>query len=87
MSQPNLSLKRIADEAELMHSAGYFVDALGHLFHNLGAEASCAVEKVLNGYTIGGIAEGLQIVGTQLMVRAEKLQDLLGKQTREEGAV
>lgn len=87
MSQQNLSLKRIANEAESMHYAGYFVDALGRLFNDLATEAPCSVERILNGYTLGGMASGLQVVGTQLMVRAEKLQDLLGKQTSEEGAL
>ncbi|AZC51798.1 hypothetical protein C4K35_4223 [Pseudomonas chlororaphis subsp. piscium] len=87
MSRQNLSLKRIADEAGSMHSAGYFVNAIGRLFHDLAAEAPCSVEKILNGYTVGGIAAGLQIVGGELMCRAEELQDLLGKQTSEEGAV
>lgn len=87
MNQQNLSLKRIADEAESMHSAGYFVDALGRLFHDLAAEAPCSVEKILNGYTVGGIAEGLRIVGSDLMYRAEELQDLLGKRASKEGVV
>ncbi|AMS13167.1 hypothetical protein A3218_02120 [Pseudomonas chlororaphis] len=87
MSLQTLTLKRISDEASSMQSAGYFVDAPDRLFHDLAAEAPCSVEKILNGYIVGGIAEGLQIVGTQLMVRAEKLQDLLGKHTSEEEAV
>ncbi|PMY37346.1 hypothetical protein C1Y35_19875 [Pseudomonas sp. GW456-L14] len=84
MSRQNLPLKRIADEAESMRSTGYFVDALGRLFLDLAAEAPCSVEKILNGYTVGGIAEGLRIVGSELMYRAEELQGLLEKQANKE---
>ncbi|BAV74173.1 hypothetical protein PCAU_1964 [Pseudomonas chlororaphis subsp. aurantiaca] len=87
MSQQNLSLKRISDEASSMHSAGYFIDTLGCLLHELAADAPSSVETALNGYTVGGVAAGLQLIGGQLMNRAEKLQDLLRAQASEAGTV
>ncbi|AXP04286.1 hypothetical protein J3P85_19505 [Pseudomonas sp. Z1-12] len=79
MSPLRVSPSRIADDAESMHSAGYFVDALGRLLLDLSAEVPESVEKILNGYTIGGIAAGLRIIGTDLMARGDDLNALLSK--------
>ncbi|WP_058545794.1 hypothetical protein [Pseudomonas fluorescens] len=79
MSHLRVSPTRIADDAESMHSAGYFVDALGRLLLDLAAEAPDSVERILNGYTVGGIAAGLRIVGTDLMNRGDNLNALLKK--------
>ncbi|QHA83558.1 hypothetical protein E3Z27_18670 [Pseudomonas mediterranea] len=79
MSLQHLPAPRIAEDAEPMHSAGYFIDALGRLLLDLAAEAPDSVEKILNGYTIGGIAAGLRIVGTDLMTRGDDLNALLSK--------
>ncbi len=78
MSILRLPPTRIAD-AESVHSAGYFVDALGRLLLDLAAEAPDSVEKILNGYTVGGIAAGLRIVGADLMNRGDDLNALLTK--------
>lgn len=82
MSLQHLPATRIADDAESMHSAGYFVDALGRLLFDLASEAPCSVEKILNGYTVGGIAAGLRIVGTDLMNRGDDLNAFLTKLDR-----
>ena len=79
MSLLRVSPTRIADDAESMHSAGYFVDALGRLLLDLAAEAPDSVEKIFNGYTVGGIAAGLRIVGTDLMTRGDDLNALISK--------
>jgi hypothetical protein len=62
-----------------MHSAGYFIDALGRLLLDLAAEAPDPVEKILNGYTVGGIVAGLRIVGTDLMNRGDNLNALIAE--------
>ena len=77
MSLQHLPTSRVAEDAESMHSAGYFIDALGRLLMDLSVEAPDSVEKVLNGYTVGGIVAGLRIVGTDLMIRGENLNALI----------
>ncbi|TFH81789.1 hypothetical protein [Pseudomonas kribbensis] len=79
MSQANFSLERIDDAANSAHSAGYFIDAIGRLFFDLAGEDPDAVERILNGYTLGGIAAGLRIVGSDLMSRSDELKALLAK--------
>lgn len=68
---------RISKDANSMHDTGYFIDALGRLFQDLTGEAPDAVERILNGYTLGGIAAGLRIVGSELMSRGESLNALI----------
>lgn len=77
MSLQHLPTSRVAEDAESMHSSGYFIDALGRLLLDLAAEAPDSVEKILNGYTVGGIVAGLRIVGTDLMNRGENLNALI----------
>ncbi|MGY3172403.1 di/tricarboxylate transporter [Pseudomonas sp. TE12234] len=79
MGRSIISPARISDDADSMHSAGYFIDAIGRLFLDLAGEAPDTVEQILNGYTIGGIAAGLRIVGSDLMARGDDLNALLAK--------
>ncbi|MBV4519694.1 hypothetical protein KVG88_06430 [Pseudomonas sp. SWRI74] len=85
--RPSLTAQvRVANDANSMHSAGYFVDAIGRLFQDLAGEAPDEVEKVLNGYTLGGIAAGLRLVGTDLMSRGESLTAFIERVDSEEAA-
>jgi hypothetical protein len=86
MSQSTIPLVRISDDADSMHSAGYFIDSIGRLFLDLAGEAPDSVERILNGYTVGGIAAGLRIVGSDLMSRGDDLNGLLAKQGGKEVA-
>ncbi|MBV4459194.1 hypothetical protein KVG96_14640 [Pseudomonas sp. COR58] len=86
MSLSTMRSARIAQDAEAMHSSGYFVDAIGRLFQELASEAPDAVDRILNGYTLGGIAAGLRIVGGELMARGDDLKGQLGEVARKEDA-
>lgn len=77
MNQNPISLSRLKDEASAMSEAGYFVDSLARFISHIAAHDPCLCEEALDCYAVGGLMAGLRVVGSDLMVRAEKLTKLV----------
>ncbi|MHC8396155.1 hypothetical protein ACYZT8_21310 [Pseudomonas sp. LB3P93] len=70
---------RLKIEAEAMSQAGYFVDALAKFIGTVGAHDPELCEQALDGYVVGGLAAGLRLIGTELMVRGDEFASLIAE--------
>ncbi|MDI3399637.1 hypothetical protein QLG12_15595 [Pseudomonas sp. V88_4] len=75
----SIPVERLKIEAEAMSQAGYFVDALAKFIGTVGANDPELCEQALDGYVVGGLAAGLRLIGTELMIRGDEFARLIAK--------
>jgi hypothetical protein len=78
---------RLKLEAEAMSQAGHFVDALAKFIGTVGAHDPELCEQALDGYVVGGLAAGLRLIGTELMVRDDEFASLIAESESVGGGV
>lgn len=75
----SIPIERLKGEADAMSQAGYFVDALSKFIDTVGTNDPELCEQALNGYVVGGLAAGLSLIGTGLMIRGENFAKLISE--------
>lgn len=83
----SIPVERLKIEAEAMSQAGYFVDALAKFIGTVGANDPELCEQALDGYVVGGLAAGLRLIGTELMIRGDEFATLIAESDRAGGGV
>lgn len=83
----SIPVERLKIEAEAMSQAGYFVDALAKFIGNVGANDPELCEQALDGYVVGGLAAGLRLIGTELMIRGDEFATLIAESDSAGGGV
>ena len=83
----SISVERLKIEAEAMSQAGYFVDALAKFIGTVGANDPELCEQALDGYVVGGLAAGLRLIGTELMIRGDEFATLIAESDSAGGGV
>ena len=83
----SISVERLKVEAEAMSQAGYFVDALAKFIGSVGANDPELCEQALDGYVVGGLAAGLRLIGTELMIRGDEFATLIAESDSAGGGV
>lgn len=83
----SIPVERLKIEAEAMSQAGYFVDALAKFIGTVGANDPELCEQALDGYVVGGLAAGLSLIGTELMIRGDEFATLIAESGSAGGGV
>lgn len=74
----SIHYQRIELDSELMRSAGHVLSTIGKLLHENAMRSAFEGEgEFLDNYTSGGLFEAVALIGRQLSIAGEELEELV----------